>query len=115
MPLEKKQKQECLNNNGFSECAPDPIKPKSSLNINKIKNIVNNVNAEIRDKVKVVPIEKRISVIIEKFTNKLQSEIMKEYMNYTLILENSSKQKKCYTDKINAFYHILLNKIDSKL
>ena len=40
---------------------------------------------------------------------------MKEYMNYTLILENSTNQNGSYTDKLNAFYHILLNKIDSKL
>ncbi len=52
---------------------------------------------------------------MEKITNKVQSEIMKEYINYKLVLENSKKQTGSYINKINAFYHILLNKIDSNL
>ena len=52
---------------------------------------------------------------MEKITNKVQSEFMKEYINYKLILENSNKHTGSYIHNINAFYHILLNKIDSKL
>ena len=115
----QEQKQECLNNHDSSDCTHEsnnnPIKPKYSLNINKIKNVVNNVKTEIFNNTKIIPIEKKINIIIEKVTNKLQSELMKEYMNYTLILENSTNQNGSYTDKLNAFYHILLNKIDSKL
>ena len=41
---------------------------------------------------------------------------MKEYMNYILVLENNSKkQKGSYVDKLNAFYHVILNKIESSL
>ena len=111
---------ECLNINDSSSISSDfnhgfknPIKP--SLNLNKIKNVVNNVNTEARKKVKVVPIEKKINTIMEKITNKVQSEIMKEYINYNLILENSKKRNGSYMHKVNAFYHVLLNKIESNI
>ena len=111
---------ECLNNNDSISTSSDfnhdpkhPIKP--SLNLNKIKNIVNNVKTEARKKVKIVPIEKKINTIMEKITNKVQSEIMKEYINYKLILDNSKKRKDSYTHKVNAFYHVLLNKIESNI
>ena len=52
---------------------------------------------------------------MEKITNKLQSELMKEYMNYTLILENSKKQNGFRLNHIKAIYHVILNKLDSKL
>jgi hypothetical protein len=108
---------ECLNNNDsvsdFNHDPKNPIKP--SLNINKIKNIVDNVKTEARKKVKIVPIEKKINTIMEKITNKVQSEIMKEYINYKLILENSKKRKDSYIHKVNAFYHVLLNKIESNI
>ena len=117
------QEQEHLNkyNHDSSDCNHDPnnpIKPKPLLNINKIKNIVSNDKKDARKKVKIVPIEKKINTIMEKITSKLQSEIMKEYMNYNLILENSKKSKKqngSYINHIKAIYHVLLNKIDSKL
>jgi hypothetical protein len=70
---------------------------------------------ETHKKVKKVPIKKKITIIIEKITNKLQSELMKEYMNYILVLENNSKKQGSYVDKINAFYHVILNKIESNL
>ena len=111
---------ECLNNNDSNSISSDfnhdpthPIKP--SLNLNKIKNIVNDVKTEARKKVKNVPIEKKINIIIEKITNKVQSEIMKEYINYKLILENSKKRKDSYIHKVNAFYHVILNKIESNI
>lgn len=108
---------ECLNNNDsvsdFNDGPKNPIKP--SLNFNKIKNIINNVKTEARKKVKVVPIEKKINTIMEKITNKVQSEIMKEYINYKLILENSKKRNGSYIHKVNAFYHVLLNKIESNI
>ena len=108
---------ECLNNNDsvsdFNDDSKHPIKP--SLNLNKIKNIVNNVKIEARKKVKIVPIEKKINTIMEKITNKMQSEIMKEYINYKLILENSKKRNGSYIHKVNAFYHVLLNKIESNI
>ena len=52
---------------------------------------------------------------MEKITNKVQSEIMKEYINYKLILENSKKQNGSYIHKVNAFYHVILNKIESNI
>ena len=114
---EQEQKQERLNNHDSSDCDPNnPIKPKYSLDLNKIKNIVNTVKMETHKKIKKVPIKKKINIIIEKITNKLQSELMKEYMNYILVLENNSKkQKGSYVDKLNAFYHVILNKIESNL
>ena len=108
---------ECLNNNDSSDFNNNdpkhPIKP--SLNLNKIKNVVNNVKTEARKKVKVVPIEKKINTIMEKITNKVQSEIMKEYINYKLILENSKKRNGSYMHKVDAFYYVLLNKIESNI
>jgi len=108
---------ECLNNNDsvsdFNHGPKNPIKP--SLNFNKIKNIVDNVKTEAHKKVKVAPIEKKINTIMEKITNKVQSEIMKEYINYKLILENSKKRNGSYIHKVNAFYHVLLNKIESNI
>ena len=53
-----------------------------------------------------------LNIIIEKITNKLQSNLMKEYMNYILILEHSKQQNGSYKDKINAFYYVILNKIE---
>jgi len=112
---------ECLNNNDpsstiSSDFNNDPKHPtKPSLNLNKIKNIVNNVKTEARKKVKIIPIEKKINTIMEKITNKVQSEIMKEYINYKLILDNSKKRKDSYIHKVNAFYHVLLNKIESNI
>ena len=70
---------------------------------------------ETHKKVKIIPIEKKLNIIIEKITNKLQSNLMKEYMNYILILEHSKKQNGSYKDKINAFYYVILNKIESSL
>ena len=114
------QEQERLNkhNHNSSDCNHDPnnpIKPKPLLNISKIKNIVSTVKMDARKKIKIVPIEKKINTIMEKITNKLQSELMKEYMNYTLILENSKKQNGFHLNHIKAIYHVLLNKLDSKL
>ena len=107
---------ECLNNNDSSDFNHDPKHPiKPLLNLNKIKNIVIDVKTEARKKVKIVPIEKKINTIMEKITNKVQSEIMKEYINYKLILDNSKKRKDSYIHKINAFYHVLLNKIESNI
>ena len=118
---EEEEEANRLNNHNFSDCNHDhdsnnPIKPKYSLNLNKIKNIVNAVKMETHKKIKKVPIKKKINIIIDKITNKLQSELMKEYMNYILVLENNSKkQKGSYVDKLNAFYHVILNKIESSL
>jgi hypothetical protein len=116
-PPPPQEQVECLNNNDsisdFNHGPKNTIKP--SLNFNKIKNIVNNVKTEARKKVKIVPIEKKINTIMEKITNKIQSEMMKEYINYKLILENSKKPNGSYIHKVNAFYHVLLNKIESSL
>jgi hypothetical protein len=108
----KKQEQESISNCNHDENKnPD----KHSLNLNKIKNIVNNVNTEAHKKIKPIPIEKKINTIMEKITNKIHSEMIKEYMNYIFILENSKKPNGSYIHKVNAFYHVLLNKIESSL
>jgi hypothetical protein len=114
----EEEEENRLNNHNFSDCNHDSnnlTKPKPLLNINKINNIVNNVKVKTNKKVKIIPIEKKLNIIIEKITNKLQLNLMKEYMNYILILEHSKKQNSSYKDKINAFYYVILNKIESSL
>ena len=84
------------------------------LNLNKIKNIIQKDKIKTSKTVKIVPIEKRIQLIIKKVTNNIESEILKQYINYKMILDNS-KKKNNNVNKIDAFYHLLLNKIDSTL
>ena len=113
---DNEEEEEANHNSDCNHDSNNPIKPKYSLNLNKINNIVNAVKMETHKKIKKVPIKKKINIIIDKITNKLQSELMKEYMNYILVLENNSKkQKGSYVDKLNAFYHVILNKIESSL
>jgi hypothetical protein len=89
--------------------------PKSLLNLNKIKNVIQNEKVETRNNnVKVVPIEKKLLLIMKKITTKIESELTKEIINYKLILNNFKKSDNFQT-KINAFYYTLLNKIDNSL
>ena len=88
--------------------------PKSLLNLNKIKNVIQNEKVETRNNVKVVPIEKKLLLIMKKITTKLESELTKEIINYKLILNNFKKSDN-FQNKINAFYYTLLNKIDNSL
>ena len=90
---------------------------KPALNLNKIKNIVQNDKIETRnsDNIKIIPIEKKILLIAKKFTTKIESEIIKEFMNYKLILNKLKKSDGDVKNKINAFYYLLLNKIDKNL
>ena len=64
--------------------------------------------------IRVVPIQKKIQSIIKKVTNNIESEIMKQFINYKLIIDHS-KKKNNDVNKLNAFYHLILNTIDSSL
>lgn len=102
-------------NNSHAKDANDGNKSKI-LNLNKIKNIIYN-DKERENNIKIIPIEKKIFSIIKKFTTKVESEVVKEFLNYKLILNNFKKNSKSneLKNKINAFYYILLNKLDKNL
>ena len=78
--------------------------------MNNIKNIVENEN---KKKVGNASIQKKINLIIKKINNKIKIELAKDVMSYQTLLQSSKKND--FDDKINAFYHIILNKISSHL
>jgi hypothetical protein len=107
-----------------------PIKPsenkcgkeKPKLNVNKIKNIIDKSKNENRDnEEKGVSIQDKIYRLIKKINNKIKSEVVKEWMEYENVVENEIKNNKDTSNddeieiKMNAFYHYILNKINSKI
>jgi hypothetical protein len=90
--------------------------PTNLLNLNKIKNVIQNEKVEMRNNnnVKVIPIEKKLLLIMKKITTRIESELTKEIINYKLIL-NKFKKSDNFQNNINAFYYTLLNKIDKSL
>ena len=100
---------------GGNDCSSNAAlsQSSSSLNLNKIKNIIRNDKVEESKNIRIVPIQKKIQSIIKKVTNNIESEIMKQYINYKLIIDNSKKKNN--GNKLNAFYHLILNNIDSGL
>ena len=96
-------------------------KEKPKLNVNKIKNIIEKTKNENRDCEKSVSIQNKIHTIIKKINNKIKAEVVKELMEYETIVENETKKNIDEDDeneietKMNAFYHYILNKINSKI
>ena len=79
-----------------NDCSPNAnatlSQSSSSLNLNKIKNIIRNDKVEESKNIKIVPIQKKIQSIIKKVTNNVESEIMKQFINYKLIIDHSKKK-----------------------
>jgi succinylglutamate desuccinylase len=89
---------------------------KPKLNLNKIKNIIQKYEKEVSS-LKKISIHKKLNNIIKKITKKIKVEITKDVVNYGNILEtySSKKTNKNVNDLLNAFYHLVLNKINSKI
>ena len=89
---------------------------KPKLNFNKIKNIIQKYEKEVSS-LKKISIHKKLNNIIKKITKKIKVEITKDVVNYGNILEtySSKKTNKNVNDLLNAFYHLVLNKINSKI
>ena len=86
------------------------------LNLDKIKTIINNDKRAEEKDVKNIPIEKKVFSIIKKITTKIESEVVKEFINYKLILKKFKKSNNNeLKSKMNAFYYLLLNKLDKKI
>lgn len=95
-------------------------KEKPKLNVNKIKNIIEKSKNENRDsEEKGLSIQDKIQMLIKKINNKIKAEVVKELMEYENVVENEIKNNKNNDDeiemKMNAFYHYILNKINSKI
>ena len=109
--------EEDVGGGGGNDCSSNAnavlSQSSSSLNLNKIKNIILNDKVEESKNIRIVPIQKKIQSIIKKVTNNIESEIMKQYINYKLIIDHSKKKND--VNKLNAFYHLILNNIDSGL
>jgi len=97
-------------------------KEKPKLNVNKIKNIIEKSKNENRDsEEKGLSIQDKIQRLIKKINNKIKAEVVKELMEYENVVENEIKNNKNNDDddeiemKMNAFYHYILNKINSKI
>lgn len=90
-------------------------KPKLKLNMDKIKNIVEKNENEVKNiKNTSIPIETKINIIIKKLNNKIKNEVVKDLMEYETILKQSGETVS-RSAKMNAFYHFILNKINSHL
>ena len=66
---------------------------------------------------KKISIHEKLNNVIKKVTKKIKVEITKDVVNYGNILEtySSKKTNKNVNDLLNAFYHLVLNKINSKI
>lgn len=90
-------------------------KPKLKLNMDKIKNIVEKNENEVKNiKNTSIPIETKINIIIKKLNNKIKNEVVKDLIEYETILKQSGETVS-RSAKVNAFYHFVLNKINSHL
>jgi hypothetical protein len=107
------------NATGANKCGRE----KPNLNMNKIKTIIEKTKNENTGCEKGTSIQDKIQRIIKKINNKIKTEVVKELMEYESILENETKKKKGADADINdeiesnmhAFYHFVLNKINSKI
>jgi hypothetical protein len=90
-------------------------KPKLKLNMDKIKNIVEKNENEVKNiKNTSIPIETKINIIIKKLNNKIKNEVVKDLIEYETILKQTGETVS-RSAKVNAFYHFVLNKINSYL
>jgi hypothetical protein len=86
----------------------------SSLNLNKIKKVIDDDKLETSKKVKNVTVEERIQSIFKKIRTNIESEFMKQVINYKMILTNTKKNNN-EVNKVEAFSHLILNNIESTL
>ena len=100
-------KEEC--DNAFEK----KLKQKPKLNLNKIKNITDNIENNNKKKLTVASIEKKRNIVIKKLNNKIKTDIAKFVMEYQITLNRSENTN--LQGKLNALYYVILNNINSNL
>jgi hypothetical protein len=90
---------------------------KHKLNFNKIKNIVKKSEKERSNLTKNTSIYKKINNIVKKITNKIKVEFTKDVVSYANIIEtySSANKNSNIDDMLHVFYHLILDKINSKI